>query len=362
MLERLNAQIDAGRLVRDPAQLDCARKLDLLATALAEPRAGGLLSLLRLPFGGGEPLEPVRGLYIWGSVGRGKTFLMDQFFDSLGFEERRRSHFYRFMRDVHGHLAQLKGVENPLETVAEDISRQVRVLCFDEFFVSDIGDAMILGTLFGALFRRGVTLVATSNVPPDQLYKDGLQRQRFLPAIALLQRHTEVVKLDGGVDYRLRHLEQSGTYLDSSQPQTAERLQRLFADLNGAPAAGAGSIRIDGRPIPVQRQTADMVWFDFGAICEGARSQNDYIDLAHDYHTVFVSNVPVFDALREDAARRFIMLVDEFYDRGVKLVLSAAAAPNALYRGERLKFEFERTASRLIEMQSAQYLAQQHRA
>jgi cell division protein ZapE len=362
VLARLTSLIDAGRLARDPAQLECARKLDALAASLAAPRAGGLLSLLRLPWSGVEEIEPVRGLYIWGSVGRGKTFLMDLFFESLGTPPRRRSHFYRFMRDVHAELATLKGVENPLEQVAERIARQTRVLCFDEFFVSDIGDAMILGTLFAALFRRGVTLVATSNAPPDQLYKDGLQRQRFLPAIDLLQRHTEVVKLDGGVDYRLRHLEHSGTYLDSATPQSLQTLSRLFTDLNGAPGSGAGQLRIEGREIRVQQQTADMVWFEFGDICEGARSQNDYIDLAHDYHTVFVSNVPVFDTTREDAARRFIMLVDEFYDRGVKLVLSAAAPPQELYRGERLKFEFERTASRLIEMQSADYLAQQHRA
>ena len=217
MLARLKSQIDANKLISDPAQLECARALDALREALATQRdGGGLLSFLRLPWSAGEDIEPVRGLYIWGSVGRGKTFLMDLFFESLPFEERRRSHFYRFMRDVHAELATLKGVENPLQHVADRIARQVRVLCFDEFFVSDIGDAMILGTLFDALFRRGVTLVATSNVPPDKLYKDGLQRQRFLPAIALLQRHTTVMKLHGGVDYRLRHLEQSGTFLNSA--------------------------------------------------------------------------------------------------------------------------------------------------
>ena len=266
------------------------------------------------------------------------------------------------MRDVHAELATLKGQENPLELVAAGIARQARVLCFDEFFVSDIGDAMILGTLLGALFRRGVTLVATSNVPPAQLYKDGLQRKRFLPAIDLLQHHTEVLQLEGGTDYRMRHLQQGGTYLDAGRADTAARLERLFTDLNGAPAEGPGRITVEGRDIPVQRASADMVWFEFTDICEGARSQNDYIDLAHDYHTVFIAHVPLFDATREDAARRFIMLVDEFYDRGVKLVLSAAAEPHQLYRGERLGFEFERTASRLVEMQSTEYLAQQHRA
>lgn len=381
---RLSRLIETQQLTRDPAQVECARKLDELRAALiagdggrgdllgdmrslltrnGDARRGRLLGIVRSLFPRtGRPASqtPVRGLYIWGSVGRGKTFLMDLFFESLPAGLGRRSHFYRFMREVHARLGALKEVENPLRIVAADIARNLRVLCFDELFVSDIGDAMILGTLFEALFRQGVTLVATSNVPPDQLYKDGLQRQRFLPAIALLQRHTQVLQLDGGVDYRLRHLTQNGTYLDSAAPETRARMEQLFASLSGLPAAESATLSVEGRPIAARRAAPDLVWFDFAEICEGPRSQNDYIDLAHDYHTVFVSDVPVFDARSENAARRFIMLVDEFYDRGVKLVLSAAAAATALYRGERLAFEFERAASRLIEMQSAEYLARQH--
>ena len=365
VLSRLTRLIDSKQVARDPAQMDCARRLDELRAALIAPTAhGGMLDSLRdlLKLGAASDAQPpVRGLYIWGSVGRGKTFLMDLFFESLPPELARRSHFYRFMRDVHARLRALKEVENPLQQVAADLARDARVLCFDELFVSDIGDAMILGTLFEALFDRGVTLVATSNVPPDQLYKDGLQRQRFLPAIALLQRQCQVFRLDGGVDYRLRHLTQNGTYLEAAAPDTPARLENLFEALSGVVAAPA-TLDVEGRPIVARRAAPDMVWFEFGEICDGPRSQNDYIDLAHDYHTVFISDVPVFGANGEDAARRFIMLVDEFYDRGVKLVLSAAAAPTGLYQGERLRFEFERTASRLIEMQSAEYLARQHRA
>ena len=362
VLARLSRQIESQKLLRDPQQLHCAQKLDALRSQFDAPSGGGPLSGLRLPWLPSPVAEPVRGLYIWGSVGRGKTYLMDLFYESLTIEQRQRSHFYRFMREVHTELHALKGVENPLEQVAQGIAQCARILCFDELFVSDIGDAMILGSLFDALFRRGVTLVATSNLPPDELYKEGLQRQRFLPAIELLKRHCEVLHLDGGIDYRLRHLQQSGTYLDSTAPATCERIRKLFIDLQGRAGSGARTVQVNGRGIEAIDTSSDIVWFDFSSLCEGPRSQNDYIDLAHDYHTVFVSGVPVFDTTNDDAARRFVMLVDEFYDRGVKLVLSAAAAPSALYRGERLAFEFERTASRLIEMQSAAYLAQQHRA
>ncbi len=362
VLARLASQIEAGRLLSDPQQLHCAQKLDAVRAALQVVRGRSLLGSLRLPWTSPPAQQPVRGLYIWGSVGRGKTCLMDLFFESLTFKQRQRSHFYRFMREVHARLHALKGVEDPLEQVAQEISQRIRLLCFDELFVSDIGDAMILGTLFDALFRRGVTLVATSNVAPDDLYKDGLQRQRFLPAIDLLKRHLDILHLDGSLDYRLRHLQQSGTYLLRAASGIQERMRKLFADLIGQPGSGPRAVEVNGRSIEALDTSRDIVWFDFAALCEGPRSQNDYIDLAHDYHTVFISGVPVFDASREDAARRFIMLVDEFYDRGVKLVLSAAAAPSALYRGERLGFEFERTASRLIEMQSGDYLARQHRA
>jgi cell division protein ZapE len=237
----------------------------------------------------------------------------------------------------------------------------VRVLCFDELFVTDIADAMILGGLFGGLFRRGVTLVATSNVPPADLYRDGLQRQRFLPAIELIERHVEVVAAGGDRDYRLRQLTQAGTYLPSADPNTAARLRALFAELSDHGDASDGSVEIEGRPIAVVRQSECAVWFEFEALCTGPRSQDDYIEIARNYQSVVVANVPVMDALHENEARRFIALIDELYDRCVNLVVSAAAPPMQLYRGERLLLEFQRTASRLTEMQSEEYLARGHR-
>jgi cell division protein ZapE len=274
------------------------------------------------------------------------------------------------MHDVHAELKALHEREAPLEVVAEHIAKDTRVLCFDEFFVSDIADAMILGGLFAALFKRGVTLVATSNVEPRNLYKDGLQRQRFLPTIDLLQQHVDVIAVDGTTDYRLRQLTQAGTYLPSDASDTMQRLRELFdelADQSGLPWPGqspvdpASSIEIEGRHIPVIRERGGVVWFDFMALCSGPRSQEDYIEIARNYQSVIVSDIPVLDSFHEDEARRFIALVDEMYDRNVNLIVSAAAPPVDLYRGERLTFQFERTASRLIEMQSEEYLAREHR-
>lgn len=305
---------------------------------------------------------PVRGLYLWGGVGRGKTWLMDLFFASLPFPQRRRRHFHRFMHDVHAELKQLRAQRSPLDRVAAGIARDTRVLCFDELYVTDIADAMILGRLFEGLLRRGVTLVATSNVPPAALYRDGLQRQRFAPAIALLEQHLEVLQLAGPTDYRLRQLTQAGIYLAAGAPDTAARLAALFGELGGAAVQCGGTIRIDGRPIEVIRAADQAAWFDFRALCAGPRSQEDYIEIARGFQSVFVSDVPVFDADHEDEARRFVALVDELYDRNVNLVLSASAAPPALYRGTRVAPLFERTVSRLAEMQSEEYLAREHRA
>jgi cell division protein ZapE len=214
--------------------------------------------------------------------------------------------------------------------------------------------------LFEGLFRRGVTLVATSNLRPQELYKDGLQRQRFLPAIELLQAHLDVVHLDGRIDYRLRQLEQAPTYLDSNLPETPAALHERFAALIGV-ASGPTTLTIEGRSLHAVNSGPGTVWFQFGELCDGPRSQNDYIELARLYHTVFIANIPTFDKTHENAARRFIMLIDEFYDRGVQIVVSAAAPPAALYHGERLRIEFERASSRLIEMQTRPYLARQHR-
>ena len=344
----------------DAAQLDVVARLeDLQQRIVAQPpRKGGL----RTMFFGHKPRAPVRGLYLWGGVGRGKTFLMDLFFDTLAIEQKKRIHFHRMMRHVHERMKTLSFVENPLEKVARGIALETRVLCFDEFFVSDIGDAMILGGLLEGLFERGVTLVATSNSRPDELYRDGLQRQRFLPAIRLLNEHTDVVHLEGGVDYRLRLLQKAGTYLSPDDESATTKLGNFFDDTASTHVERDVELDINGRPIRARRCAKGIAWFRFGAICDGPRSQADYIEIARWYPSVIVSGVPQFDAGNDDQARRFIALVDEFYDRQVKLVLSAAVGPDELYKGTRLAFEFERTRSRLVEMQSAAYLALPHLA
>lgn len=307
--------------------------------------------------------EPIRGLYFWGGVGRGKTYLMDNFYESLPFPQKMRSHFHRFMRRVHAELKKLDGQKNPLEKVADIIASESRVICFDEFFVSDITDAMILGTLMEALFARGVTLVATSNIVPDGLYKDGLQRARFLPAIDLLNKHTIVVNVDGGVDYRLRALEQAELYHTPLGLAADESLKRCFDSL--VPVKGEicanQDIEVEGRMIHTRYIAEDVVWFDFVDICDGPRSQNDYIELACEYHTVLISNIPALGRAKDDQARRFVNLVDEFYDRQVKLILSAELPLAQLYSTGKLDFEFQRTVSRLLEMQSHEYLARPHR-
>lgn len=346
---------------QDPAQLEIVGHLEELRLQLHSlRRERGLRTWLRR--GSRNRERAVRGLYIWGGVGRGKTFLMDVFFDALDIEDKKRIHFHRMMREVHDRLNSLGEVEDPLDKVAVDIADETRVLCFDEFFVSDIGDAMILGRLLDALFRRGITLVATSNAHPDDLYKDGLQRQRFLPAIQSLLENTEVVHLGGDTDYRLRLLQQAGTYLTPDDDDARDRLQHLFDESASSQIARGTALDVNGRDIQVVQCAKGIAWFEFGDLCDGPRSQNDYIEIARWYPTVIVSGVPVFSGKLEDQARRFIALVDEFYDRRVKLILTAAAAPDYLYAGSKLGFEFDRTVSRLVEMQSTDYLAAPHLA
>ena len=350
----------------DPAQQLAVEKLqDLYDRLVADWRRPnrGLSRLFASFFRRRDRISVQTGLYFWGGVGRGKTYLMDNFYDSLPFDHKMRAHFHRFMRRVHGDLKQLDGVKNPLEKVADRIAAEARVLCFDEFFVSDITDAMILGTLLELLFRRGVTLVATSNIVPDDLYQNGLQRSRFLPAIKLLNEHTEVVNVDGGVDYRLRALSRAELYYSPLDAGAETALQSAFVDL--VPAAGEARqqimIDIEGRGIAARSVGEDVVWFDFAAICDGPRSQNDYIEIAREFHAVLVSDVPQMGRSNDDQARRFINMVDEFYDRHVKLVLSVAVPLEQIYGGGHLDFEFQRTRSRLLEMQSHEYLARPHR-
>lgn len=359
-LARWQADLEAG-FVHDPAQEEAVRALDRLHEELIASRPGLLRRKWDRWFGPGRDREPRTGLYMWGGVGRGKTHLMDLFYENLPFPEKKRLHFHRFMREAHRGLRRHGDHQDPLERVAEDVARQARIVCFDEFFVSDIADAMILNNLLTGLFRRGVTLVATSNVPPEDLYRDGLQRQRFLPAIDKLKKHTRVMNVDGGTDFRLRVLETAEIFhapLDEgAEPAMASAFERLAPDGVREPEP----IEIEGRPIPARGEGDGVAWFDFAALCEGPRSQNDYIELAHEYHSILLSNVPVLNRERENAARRFIALVDEFYDRQVKLILSAEAPVDSLYQGQRLEFEFQRTISRLQEMQTREYLALPHR-
>ncbi|WP_322110991.1 cell division protein ZapE [Steroidobacter gossypii] len=344
---------------RDPVQERVVAHLDDLRERLLAPQPkGGLLKGLLSR----KDHQLQKGLYIWGGVGRGKTWLMDLFFHTLPFKERQRSHFHRFMQTVHDELKKHQDRADPLELIAEKITRKTRIICFDEFFVSDIADAMLLGNLFRGLFERGVTLVATSNVPPDDLYKDGLQRARFLPAIKLIKENTEIVHVDSKTDYRLRLLERATTWFDCRDPKTGTALVNLFESMAGEPGAIDATLTLNHRRLHAKRHAGDVIWFTFKELCDGPRGQADYIEIARCYHTVFVTDIPSLGIESENQTRRFITLIDEFYDRAVKVIVSAERPVTELYHGAKLKFEFERTQSRLIEMQSQEYLARPHQA
>jgi cell division protein ZapE len=355
--ERFDQELQRRGYVPDAAQLAAVSRLERLRLALAGPRPSWLGRWLR----GKRDAPAPRGVYLWGGVGRGKTWLMDLFFASVPEVARRRQHFHHFMRDVHAELAELRGQSEPLRLVARELARHARVLCLDELFVEDIADAMLLGMLFEALLQQGVTLVITSNVPPAGLYRDGLQRARFLPAIALLESELDVLQVDGGTDYRLRQLRQAPVYLSLADPGAARRAMSAWFERLADPHGNTDRrLRISERTLRALRRRGDVVWFRFKTLCGGARSTADYVQIAHQFHAVLLSSVPQLGADQDDAARRFIALVDEFYDRGVKLIVSAACAPQSLYQGSRLVPEFRRTESRLVEMQSEAYLAQPH--
>lgn len=348
--------VAAGRWQQDAAQLAALRELDRIHGALLAPAKAGLFDRLR-----GRIPAPPRGLYLWGGVGRGKTFVVDLFYEQLPIAAKRRVHFHRFMGEVHERLRRLPDREDPLAEVAEALAREIRLLCLDEFFVVDIGDAMILGRLLQHLIGRGVCLVTTSNTVPDHLYRDGLQRERFLPAIALLNTHCVVHEMASATDYRLRNLRQGRTWLVPDDAAADAELQALFERLTIEAEAGDCRCEINGRVIQCRRQAEGVAWFDFEALCEGPRAVADYIELARDFHTVLLSGLPQLGVQRENAARRFVHLIDEFYDRAVNLIVSAAVPINEVYVGERLRHEYERTTSRLIEMQSEDYLGRAHR-
>jgi len=361
-LERYQADLARDDFFHDAAQENAVRHLQRLYDDLLKNSQtnNGLLSKL-LP--SSKKQTPVKGLYFWGGVGRGKTYLVDTFFDALPFEQKMRTHFHRFMKRVHEELKSLKGEKNPLTLIARRFAKEARVICFDEFFVSDITDAMILATLLDELFKNGVSLVATSNIVPDGLYRDGLQRARFLPAIELLKVHTDIVNVDSGIDYRLRALEQAELFYSPLDKGAEASLQKSFQSLLADACQTQENIplTIEGREIRTVRLCEDVAWFEFRELCDGPRSQNDYIELGKIFHAVILANVEQMSAASDDIARRFINLVDEFYDRNVKLILSAEVELKDLYQGGRLSFEFQRTLSRLLEMQSHEFLSRPHK-
>ena len=353
----------AHRWESDPAQLALLPEFDRMHEALraAAERRNGLFDRLRTMLGA-EPGLAVSGLYLWGEVGRGKTFLMDLFVASLPHAVALRRHFHRFMAEVHDQMRALGEQQDPLRQVAADLAARCQVLCLDEFLVNDIGDAMILANLLEALFAHDVVLVTTSNTPPSQLYAGGLQRARFLPAIGLLEQRCHVIELQSTHDWRLRALAQAPVFLTPPGAESQRALERIFASQVAGAVNTGGTLHVQGRDIPLVKRADNVLWFDFVALCDGPRAVADYIELAKAGPTIIISNVPQFTVYSEDPAQRFVQLVDEFYDHRVKLVLSAAAPITELYAGERLRAAFARTESRLIEMGSEEYLALEHRA
>lgn len=302
-----------------------------------------------------------KGLYLWGDVGRGKTWLMNLFYESLPFKNKQRLHFHHFMLNVHERLAGLQNQKDPLRIIAKDYAEKYHVLCLDEFIVTNITDAMLLYGLLDALFSYGMTLVMTSNRVPGDLYLNGLQRERFLPAIDLIKQHTKVVHLNGASDHRLALLEQSNLYYSPLSSITHQQLQHSMELLATDHIDYNKVLTVHNREIQTIACSDELVWFDFEILCNAPRASQDYILLAEDFHTLLLSNVPVMDEYQDDKARRFIYLIDELYDKNVKLILSAEALPGQLYAGDMLKFAFKRTQSRLIEMRSEEYLSRPHK-
>lgn len=295
-----------------------------------------------------------QGIYLWGAVGIGKTFIMDCFFDSLKNTKKRRIHFHHFMQEIHAELQRYSGHADPLSLVAKSISATAKVLCLDEFFVSDIVDAMVLAGLLKALFKEGICFVTTSNIPPNQLYKDGLQRESFLPAIALLEENLEVIHLISDTDYRLLYLKSAGIYYTPLNEQAKQQMEKAF-QLYAHNNFSTSPLELLGRKLSIIKLSPEAAWFDFKILCGDMRCKQDYLELAEQFPIIFLSHVPILDQRPLDEATRFIQLIDIFYDAKVKLVISAEVAPQALYTEGKLKFDFQRIVSRLIEMQSAEY-------
>ncbi len=369
-LSRYDAQVASGVLRADAEQRAVVERLHLIGDELKRRKnwvkpSRSLFARWKKP--ADETVSGVQGFYLWGGVGRGKTHLCDLFFDSVAIEQKTRLHFHRFMQQIHTDLRKLDGVENPMLRIADDWAGRSRLLLLDEIHVNDITDAMLLGGLMTELFKRGVTLVTTSNVPPEGLYKNGLQRARFLPAIAQICSHTDVVEMLGETDFRLQLLQKEPVYRitqsKGGEPDRATQtaMQDYFDKARTEHEEQTRSLVVNSRDILVVAHSTDLVWFTFDALCNTNRSTQDYIELASEFHTIMLSGVPVMDDMTNDAARRFVNMIDEFYDRHVKLIVSAEASADKLYTGKRLEFEFQRAASRLFEMQSTEYLGSQRR-
>jgi cell division protein ZapE len=365
-LKRYEAEIEKGVLTPDAEQRAIMQRLETIGDQLIRRstwKAPSRSLFARWIKPTDEQVTGVRGLYLWGGVGRGKTHLCDLFFDALPLEQKTRLHFHRFMQRIHADLRALEGIENPMERVADHWASRAKLLLLDEMHVYDITDAMLLGGLLTALFKRGITLITTSNVAPDDLYRDGLQRARFLPAIAQIRNHTDVVEMVGVTDYRLRIMQTQPIYCVSkfvdgqANARTQRAMQTHFDRLRTEFGPDESVVFVNNRALPVLGRSADLVWFTFDTLCNSARSTADYIEIASLFQTIMISDIPVMDSSSDDAARRFVNLVDEFYDRRVKLIVSAEATADKLYTGQRLAFEFERAASRLFEMQSNEYLS-----
>jgi len=347
---------DKAGFVCDARQIAAIDELQMLWLQLME------FKQKRNQFLGRSLLSPdvPKGLYIWGGVGRGKTFLMDGFYHCLPYRRKRRIHFHNFMAEVHQEMKRLAREDDPLMALADKIERSTRLLCLDEFHVDDIADAMILGRLLGALLERGVVLLTTSNYPPDGLYPNGLQRQNFLPAIALLKRELKVVHLDSDTDYRMLQMVRDPLFLRADEPATDAHMLSLYQRLTAGMHAETGFIPLRNISIPVKRQSREVVWFEFNELCGGNHDQSDYLEIAHRYPTVFLSNIPQMSPDNGAAARRFTWLIDVLYDNHVKLVASFEVAPESIYGKGRQDSEAQRIASRLTEMQTRRYLELPH--
>ena len=356
MLDAYKNLLDARGYMADAAQMTAASALQTLYTNLLYFKVDRSSTFKRLL----SPPKPPKGVYFWGGVGRGKSFLMDCFYDSVPYRRKKRLHFHSFMQQIHRDLEKYKGETDPMLKMAAAIAKDVRLLCFDEFHVSDIADAMILGRLLEGLFSQGVIIVMTSNYPPDRLYPNGLHRESFLPAIALLNKHLDVFEVDAGVDYRLRALEQVEIYHHPSDDAAERKMLDYFRMVAGEEGKEGGQISVLDRDIATLRRGHGVIWFDFKTLCGGPRSQNDYLEISRSYHTVLLSHIPRMTQHQSSEARRFTWLVDVFYDNKVKLIATADCPADELYVEGTQASEFKRTVSRLTEMNSREYLAQPH--